>query len=219
MSNLSTARLAPRDQALAEFPRVEIELSAFQKLTGFLRLMPRHEINGFGIVHCLGNRFRITDVFLVDQVVSVAEVVTDDKAFNRLISDLAAQGGDPSLLRLQWHSHVTMPAFFSGTDIATIRNYTNDFMISLVMNRQGEYSCRIDVFEPFAVTIETPLYVVVPPDPAIEEQCQENIRRHVRTQRVFAGISLGSRAARPKPTPSAPIAIPADHFSSEEESP
>ena len=49
-----------------------------------------------------------------------------------------------------WHSHHTMDAFWSGTDLSTIDEFDEgDFSFALVVNLKEEYKFRVSVWKPF----------------------------------------------------------------------
>jgi hypothetical protein len=51
-------------------------------------------------------------------------------------------------------SHGGMGAFWSGTDESTAGKFGNGWMVSLVVNRKGEYKCRLDVYEPVPLVVD-----------------------------------------------------------------
>ncbi len=162
-------------------PKVFIEQTAFQKIKCFVDLC-EYEINGLGVVERENNSFIIKDVFTIKQFTddSGAYVKTDPKALNLFIYELVKSGGDASKVRFQWHSHANMPAFFSWEDVDTIGDYMNDYMISSVHNKKGQYRCRLDLFKPFHLSLEVPLFVNIPPlAPSLIQQCQKEIERNV----------------------------------------
>ena len=53
---------------------------------------------------------------------------------------------------LWWHSHHTMQAFWSGTDIDAIEEFNeSDFSFALVVNLKEEYLLRVSVWDPIEV--------------------------------------------------------------------
>lgn len=159
-------------------PRVFILSSALQKLRAYVKVCPV-EINGLGVVKRLDNDFLITDIFILPQRVSIMSAKVDDEAFHKFIFELASSGRDTAEIKLQWHSHVNMAVFCSGEDRATISSYRCDFMISLVVNKQEETFCRIDLFQPFRLGLAVPLEIFLPPDSALEEICAKEVEEKV----------------------------------------
>lgn len=171
-------RISLLEDALFNPPRVCIGLETFKKIHSFVRVA-RGEVNGMGIVKKIGNDFLISDAFILEQNAGAAHAEIDPMALNRLVAECE----DYDKLRFQWHSHVNMPAEFSGVDTATIANYAGyfgDFMISFVGNKQGEYSCRLDLFRPFYAGFKVPLTVLVPLEPDLIDRCREEVTHKVR---------------------------------------
>lgn len=77
---------------------------------------------------------------LTKQVASGAEV---DNFPNDLLED---ESYDISDMMVQWHSHVNMNVFWSGTDEKCIKDTLKltKTLISIVVNIFGEYKCRVD---------------------------------------------------------------------------
>ena len=176
-------------QAPFPLPRVFISQEAIQRIKCFVDLC-EYEINGFGFVERNGNDFVITDVFLIKQYTctSGVHVETDSRALNKFVRELVQNNGDASKMRLQWHSHAWSSVFFSDEDVETIGNYMNDFMISLVMNKYGEYRCRLDLFKPFNLSLEVPLLVYINPLPdAFVRCCEEEMKQNVRVKTPILG--------------------------------
>jgi hypothetical protein len=180
------SRISLLGDALYDPPRICIGLETLKTIFSFVRVA-RGEVNGMGIVEKIGNDFLISDVFILDQDASAAHAEIDPMALNRLVAERA----DYDKLRFQWHSHVNMPAKFSGVDTATIANYAGyfgDFMISFVGNKRGEYSCRLDLFKPFYVGFEVPLTILVMLEPHLLEVCRAEVGNKVRGDSFLADL-------------------------------
>lgn len=188
IENETKLRVLAGHEIPLSLPKVFITLLAFQRIKCFVDIC-QYEINGLGTVERQGNKFFIEDIFLIEQRVSPGRVVTDPKALNRFIHELVVSGGDPSKIKFQWHSHADVGVFFSLEDVDTIGGYMNDYMISLVMNKRGDYRCRLDLFKPFYLPLEVPLLVKLPRLEAnLARQCQEEMRQKVRTFLFGRGI-------------------------------
>ena len=60
-----------------------------------------------------------------------------------------------------WHSHHTMKAFWSGTDLTAIKEYSDgDFSFALVVNLDEEYKLRVSVWKPFEVHEDVDLTII-----------------------------------------------------------
>lgn len=178
--DLIKTRILPQSQLIKNLPKICISFNAFQKIRCFTDLMDS-EIHGLGIVEesKTENRFLITDAFLTRQKVSLRKANTTARDMAYFLAEFTANGGDASKLKFQWHSHVNMDAFFSPEDIETISEYVCDYMISLVLNKKGEYKCRLDIFKPLYIGVETPLYVVMPKFNSVISECRQEIKKYV----------------------------------------
>lgn len=180
-------------------PKVCITQLAIQKIKCFVDLC-EYEINGFGIVEKEGNDFVIKDVFLVKQVTHDLNmhVKTDKDALNDLIYRIVKGGGCASSIKFQWHSHVHMQAYFSPEDVDTIEGYMNDVMISLVMNKRGEYQCRLDLYKPFRLSLNTPLFVQMPNlEESVVQKCAEEMVRNVKVKKTICKIPVWEKDIKP----------------------
>ena len=60
-----------------------------------------------------------------------------------------------------WHSHHTMDAFWSGTDLTAIKEYSDgDFSFALVVNLKEEYKFRVSVWKPLEVHEDVELTII-----------------------------------------------------------
>lgn len=106
------------------------------------------EISGLGSVMVLKGNMYIADIFLLRQESSSSETELNAGAVSELLNELIAAGEPVEMLKLHWHSHANMSAFWSGQDDKTAEGFANGWMLSLVINKKGEYKCRLDVYEP-----------------------------------------------------------------------
>lgn len=139
---------------------VRIRRHALDKLLRYAERCPV-EIGGLGTVVEDSDGLLITDVFLLAQRVSVSDTELDTDAVFDFLARLVAEGGDPALVRLWWHSHADMDVVWSETDRTTIGSLPGDFWVALLVNRRGELACRLDAFHPRRQTWELPLAEVL----------------------------------------------------------
>ena len=202
--------------ALLDRPRAVIDLASWQTVLHFARLCDT-EIKGRGTVEVSGSEFLLGNPFILGQKVNRAQT-DDSRAFNAFYAQLASQGREKEVARycLEWHSHVDMPPFFSDEDCQTIAGYTVmfDWMVLLVLNRRAEYQCRLDVYNPVRLSIELPLYVVLPaPSIEIDLMCRQAIEEHVHksflADKLSTLLGLGDRLPQSSADGS-PIVMPAE---------
>jgi len=202
--------------ALSVLPRVFITLEAVKKIQCFTQLASG-EINGLGIVEKKRNDFIITNAFILKQKVSRASAEIDPMALNQYVAECE----DPSKLVLQWHSHGDGPVYFSRRDIATISGWLGDYIISLVVNKKGDYLCRLDLFKPFYIGLKVPLLVILPLEETLFSYCRKEIELKVEEAGKFSKLirkilKKDSRIDNRK-RKKEPAAIPLENFTFEEE--
>lgn len=161
--------------ALSNPPRVFILLEPATRIKYFTHLASG-EINGLGSVEKQGNDFLIRDAFILKQRTSGARATIDPMALNRFV----AECDDPEEYKFVWHSHGDISAGFSVDDIKTIRRLFGDFAINLVLNKKGEYLCRVDLFKPFYLATLVPLWVIVPVKQELISWCQKEMDSKVK---------------------------------------
>jgi hypothetical protein len=161
-------------------------LDVWQRLRLFIRRCPT-EISGYGIVRQSSTNpglFMVEDIMILDQVADGHSATPDPTAVDELLYRSALEGKDGAL-RLLWHSHVKMPAYFSAVDLTTISEYSGEWMISLVSNHMGEVTARLDVMKPVWAGTMMQVKVMIPPNSRVADEVDELIRRHVRRPGVF----------------------------------
>jgi hypothetical protein len=161
--------------------RVLMPEAVWQKVMAYVNVCD-YEINGFGYVKQLDeSSVLVEDVFILRQTVSPGSAVTEPDEVASHITQMIQEGKDTSSLRFQWHSHVHMQAYFSGTDTGTIDTYANcDWMISLVVNKREEFAVRLDMYQPFRFTVPTTFKVLANTDDELIETCRQEVKEKVK---------------------------------------
>ncbi|MDD4409368.1 MAG: hypothetical protein PHW52_01805 [Candidatus Pacebacteria bacterium] len=134
-------------------PVVRISFEAMQRLCMYIRYC-QEEVSGLGRVSMVGNNFVIHDVYLLEQKVSATNTVLSPKDLSNFLVKMVTDGDDPEGIKLWWHSHVDMPVFWSNIDEHTAGSFRNKWMLSLVGNKAEEFRIRLDIFDPFRLTID-----------------------------------------------------------------
>jgi hypothetical protein len=97
----------------------------------------KEEISGMGRIVRDGNTLRVTKIYLPKQENTGSTTDLDEDAMASLMYESRDDEGD---LNFWWHSHNTMPAFWSGTDDATITDLgSNGYIVATVFNHKREY--------------------------------------------------------------------------------
>jgi proteasome lid subunit RPN8/RPN11 len=157
---------------------VRIRRYALDKLLLYAERCPV-EIGGLGTVVEDSDGLVITDVFLLGQRVSASDTELDTDAVFDFLARLVAEGGDPALVRLWWHSHADMDVVWSETDRTTIESLPGDFWVALLVNRRGEVACRLDAFQPQRQTWELSLAEVLNDADGDPEALRQAIDREI----------------------------------------
>jgi hypothetical protein len=144
------------------------------------------EVNGMGyITRHPGNQFSLDEVFILEQTATASGVEITADVLARHLYEMTRAGLDGGIMRFQWHSHVNMAAYFSGTDLANIDAYAGDWMISLVTNKRGEFEARLDLLQPFRVWTPINVQVNFASDPEQLAVARDEIARMVRQPGFF----------------------------------
>ena len=150
-------------EATWPFPKVSIDLLSWQMIMEYARQCDV-EINGFGLVDYdpLRGTIRLSGVFITKQDASMYGVEIDDADLHRHMYTLSKTGVSASRVKFQWHSHVDMPTYFSHVDTANIDRWSGDLLVSLVVNKRGEWKCRVDLYKPLRLSFDVELSVEWP---------------------------------------------------------
>lgn len=139
---------------------VRISFLAYRKLRIWTELA-KGEVSGLGIVeevrdtHGTLRAYLITDLDLIKQTSTSVDTVLDENAVNEYLYKLVTHGKDPSQVKLWWHSHGNIDTFWSNTDSENIERLCNSgYFISLLTNKAEKLLCRIDVYQPFHISLD-----------------------------------------------------------------
>jgi len=164
-------------------PKVYIGFEAKNKLDLYIACA-EGEISGIGKVEKINGKFLITEVILLPQECSASSSDLDEKALDEFVLSEVESGRSVENLKLWWHSHASMGAFWSGTDTGTIEKFRNGWFISIVGNKSGEYKIRLDLFEPFRYVFdELHLETVFPPALELKAEVEAEIAEKVKVRK------------------------------------
>lgn len=172
----------PQNPQGVRAPQLVIHAAALDKMAAYVNTMPgRNEISGWAyVVNNGGGNYYVAspdDVFITKQTVSASHTESDGHTF-ALAWEKAARQKREDQLRLQWHSH-PYEAYVSDIDLRNIHNYGAtgwEWLISLVTNRAGDFSARLDLFTPHYVGVEMQVvsYRQLPQDLVDKAQAEIN---------------------------------------------
>ncbi len=175
--------------------RVKILDQEYRKLDAWARLASG-EVSALGMVEMEADGPLITSLFLPRQVCTGSSCDMDQEDVGAHLCELM-KTGEEGKLRAWVHSHADLGVFWSGTDQNTIHTLGSDpYLVSVVVNRKGEYKARIDITYPFNITLEDlDLMVVYPASGELENACRAELATKVTTP-AFVASSLPAAANR-----------------------
>jgi hypothetical protein len=159
-------------------PRIFIAARAFQRLKLYMDLCPV-EVGGLGMVEDREEDLLVTSITLIRQRASDADTELDPEAVVDHLLRILRQAGDLSALRLWWHSHAESQLFWSQTDEQTIESLRIDPLLSIVGNKRHEFRCRLDLFSPHRVTLDSLPLLPLPNDSGADP---DSLRREVAAE-------------------------------------
>ena len=135
---------------------VFIESTCWDKIISYARSSYdqfKAEIGGMAIVHKKEDSFLVEEPVILKQIVSGGNCILDKDALAEYYVKTAMEHKDKKDLSfLWWHSHHTMGAFWSNTDLNAIEEMAaGKYSFSLVVNLKQEYKFRVSVWEPIEV--------------------------------------------------------------------
>jgi len=138
----------------------------------------KSEIGGMSVmVEDKGGDWNLEDPVILKQEITAGNTVLEKEALSRYYSKVGKKMGNKNFRFCWWHSHHTMSAFWSGTDITAIDEYSDgDFSFALVVNLKGEYKFRVSVWNPVEAHQDTELEIV-----DAKHRCTKKMKEEVKT--------------------------------------
>jgi len=122
------------------------------------------EIGGMAVVtQDKDGDWHIENPQIVKQEIAGTTCDLDKEELAMYYTKAAMKHKDDTFRFCWWHSHHTMEAFWSGTDLSSIDEYgegDSDVSFALVVNLKQEYKCRISVWKPVVVHQDIELKVI-----------------------------------------------------------
>jgi len=176
-------------------PTLTFPLHVWQKMLAYVQACPV-EVNGFGFIDNDNGNYQVDDVFILKQTASPAGVENEAVDIAQMLYEITRTGGNPGRVKLQWHSHVDMAAYFSTVDLNNIESYNGgNWMVSLVLNKRCEYDARLDIFQPQRIWSPVLVSVSTQLSAAQLTFAQNEIASKVSVPGVFR-----QKAVKPSPT-------------------
>ncbi|MDO4611925.1 MAG: hypothetical protein Q4B29_00460 [Candidatus Saccharibacteria bacterium] len=149
-----------------------------------------NEVTGIGILETVPNTtgcvqaFRVSEVRIAPQRTSNGYCEFEDEALHGVLLDLIEEGRTEDLekLRLRWHSHGAGSVFFSTVDVKDIEENTLDaaWIVSLVINTKGEFTARLDLYQPFRISESLTVEIVDELPVELMASCRVEVTKHLR---------------------------------------
>tara|TARA_R110002020_G_scaffold82163_6_gene203435 strand:- start:727 stop:1653 length:927 start_codon:yes stop_codon:yes gene_type:complete len=100
-------------------------------------------------------RYKLSDVEILKQQNSGTNTELDGDCVTEYTMRHGMKYNNPNMKFVWWHSHHTMEAFWSGTDIKEINAWENSsFSLALVINLKEEYKFRVSIWNAAGLPIE-----------------------------------------------------------------
>lgn len=117
------------------------------------------EIGGYMVVIKEDDGFVMKEPVILEQEISAGNTVIKKEALAKYQQKAAMEYGT-DVYFCWWHSHHTMSAFWSGTDLAAIQQSKySDASFSLVVNLKEEYLFRVSIWEPVEVHVDVDIRI------------------------------------------------------------
>jgi len=127
----------------------------------------------------------IEDPQIMNQEIGATTCDLDKEDLAKYYTQMAVKYKDNNFRFCWWHSHHTMDAFWSGTDLSSIDEYgegESDLSFALVVNLKEEYKCRISVWKPLQVHQDVELEIVGKEDVEIPLEIVTEVKAKCRTR-------------------------------------
>lgn len=162
---------------------VVIGRAALDKINYYVQ-KAKFEISGLGNVQIINGVPTVTDIILLKQTNEPTETEIDADAISKALYDHHISGVEGEL-KFWWHSHVDMGAFWSKTDMDTIKELTeNGWFIHGVFNKKEEFRLAYSNNEPMAVFLDD-LDMLIDEDLISEEALELKIKMEQSCDDLF----------------------------------
>lgn len=133
--------------------KIRIGREAYDKIMYYVN-KSNFEVSGFGNVVVIDGIPTVDEIFLIKQENHSTETEMEADAIGKALYDHHVSGMEGEL-KFWWHSHVNMDVFWSGTDMSTINQLTEDgWFIHGVFNKKYEYKCAYSNIDPVAMFVD-----------------------------------------------------------------
>lgn len=165
----------------AKFETLYIRPEALKKIHYYTEAADG-EVSGLGtVIKNDKGEYLIDKVFLLEQESSSGDTELDPEAISKLMTNMVKEKEDPGKLKFWWHSHANMGVFWSGTDDECAETLSKEYAFSLVVNKDKQLRCRLDLYAPFRITFDgVRVRELISDDPKMKAECKKEVEEKVR---------------------------------------
>jgi proteasome lid subunit RPN8/RPN11 len=175
--------------------QVTIPEAVMRRLRLYVQRSPL-EVSGLGEVVRTERGLHIQSVHLLDQEVTADETELSALTVAQFLAAAPTLGVKPENVRLWWHSHGSLEAYWSSRDVRTIKSFAHvGWWLSIVANHLDDFVGRLDRFtgprQSNQLTREVRLLPVAPKDEieAVDAELAQRVR--VRSQLRVTDLGPG----------------------------
>jgi len=120
--------------------------------------------------------WKLKDPVILKQEISTGNCILDKDALALYYTKTGAKMKKKTFRFVWWHSHHTMRAFWSATDLKAIEEYSDgDFSFSLVINLDEEYKFRVSIWKPIEMHDDIEISILNPTDKKVPKRIQDEV--------------------------------------------
>lgn len=179
---------------------INIQSSTWDKIIAYAQSAYdefKSEIGGMAIAYRPSkdsDHFIIEEPAIMKQVISSGNCIIDKEALAQYYVETAKKHKDKiDLSFVWWHSHHTMKAFWSSTDLDAIEEMAGGtYSFSLVVNLEEEYKFRVNIWEPIQVHQDIEINIIKEsPDVTNEVKalCEKESYGHYNRSHMTNGVA------------------------------
>lgn len=117
--------------------KLTISWFAHAKIMHWIKKADTKECSGFGMIQKLDGHLHVTDAFLIEQVNTGGDTEMKPEA---IAKEMYLRREEKGEMNFWWHSHHSMSAYMSGTDVSTIKELgANGWLLATVFNNKDEH--------------------------------------------------------------------------------
>jgi proteasome lid subunit RPN8/RPN11 len=141
----------------------------------------------------------LEDPVILKQEISGSNCILDKDALALYYTKAGVKHKDSNFRFVWWHSHHTMDAFWSGTDLTAIKEYSDgDFSFALVINLKGKHIFRVSCWKPFEMHIDTKVELLEGEERKVPKKILNDVEK-LCSKRKYTAYQYGKAYVKPNP--------------------